>query len=168
MTTEKSPKKMAVPITATTVVSSSLLSSSSSSCSNNIASSDEEEIYNSTDVIGDVDEDSNSNNSSSGGSDTDDTNIIEYDYKYLCRPTLNPWSKSKQGNSNNNNQDRFYGKDERLPMVLAAIMGLQHAFAMVGGLITPALVIFRFSISTDLSLEESMFNLMTFAFLSIH
>lgn len=36
--------------------------------------------------------------------------------------------------------------DEPLPLLLAAIMGLQHAFAMVGGLITVPFVVFRFSV----------------------
>ena len=36
--------------------------------------------------------------------------------------------------------------DEPIPIFLALIMGLQHAFAMVGGLITPPLVIFRFTV----------------------
>lgn len=36
--------------------------------------------------------------------------------------------------------------DEPIPFVLAAIMGLQHAFAMVGGLITPPLVVFKFTV----------------------
>ena len=40
----------------------------------------------------------------------------------------------------------FYSRDEKIPYALAAIMGLQHAFAMVGGLITPPLVIFRFTV----------------------
>jgi NCS2 family nucleobase:cation symporter-2 len=36
--------------------------------------------------------------------------------------------------------------DEPIPILLALIMGLQHAFAMVGGLITPPLVVFRFAV----------------------
>ena len=36
--------------------------------------------------------------------------------------------------------------DEPIPLLLAAIMGLQHAFAMVGGLITPPLVVFKFTV----------------------
>ena len=36
--------------------------------------------------------------------------------------------------------------DEKIPIFLAIIMGLQHSFAMVGGLITPPLVIFRFTV----------------------
>lgn len=36
--------------------------------------------------------------------------------------------------------------DEELPIFLSLIMGLQHCFAMVGGLITPPLVVFRFTV----------------------
>jgi NCS2 family nucleobase:cation symporter-2 len=36
--------------------------------------------------------------------------------------------------------------DEKIPYLLALLMGLQHCFAMVGGLITPPLVIFRFTV----------------------
>jgi len=36
--------------------------------------------------------------------------------------------------------------DEPIPILLAALMGLQHAFAMVGGLITPPLVVFKFTV----------------------
>lgn len=39
--------------------------------------------------------------------------------------------------------------------MLSAIMGLQHAFAMVGGLITPPLVIFKFSVNfTDVATQQ--------------
>lgn len=37
--------------------------------------------------------------------------------------------------------------DEPLPLLLSLVMGLQHAFAMVGGLITPPLTVFRFTIN---------------------
>lgn len=36
--------------------------------------------------------------------------------------------------------------DEKIPLFLALLMGLQHAFAMVGGLVTPPLVVFKFSV----------------------
>lgn len=62
----------------------------------------------------------------------------KYDYSSLCMPTF-PWSKNKS-------PVQFYGKDEPIPIVLALIMGLQHAFAMVGGLITPPLVVFKFTV----------------------
>ena len=42
--------------------------------------------------------------------------------------------------------DRFYPHDEPLPLLLCLVMGLQHAFAMVGGLITPPFVVFKFTI----------------------
>ena len=36
--------------------------------------------------------------------------------------------------------------DDPIPILMAAIMGLQHAFAMVGGLITPPLVVMKFTV----------------------
>ena len=36
--------------------------------------------------------------------------------------------------------------DEKIPIFLALVMGLQHAFAMVGGLITPPLVVMKFAV----------------------
>lgn len=51
-----------------------------------------------------------------------------YDYGYLCMPQV-PWlGKSKP--------PAFLGKDEVLPLLLALIMGLQHALAMVAGIAT--------------------------------
>jgi xanthine/uracil permease len=40
----------------------------------------------------------------------------------------------------------FFGRDAVLPVLVAAVMGLQHAFAMVGGLITPGYVVMKFSV----------------------
>ena len=37
-------------------------------------------------------------------------------------------------------------KDEELPLLMSIFMGLQHAMAMVGGLITPPLVVFKFTV----------------------
>ena len=54
-----------------------------------------------------------------------------YDYASLCMPSL-PWTKKEK-----KPKLQFYSKDEPLPLLLSLIMGLQHAFAMVGGLITP-------------------------------
>ena len=51
-----------------------------------------------------------------------------------------PWSKKKKPVT-------FYPVDEPLPILLSLVMGLQHAFAMVGGLITPPYVVFRFTIN---------------------
>ena len=51
--------------------------------------------------------------------------------------------------------DRFYPHDEPLPLLLSLVMGIQHAFAMVGGLITPPYVVFKFTISfMDVRLQQ--------------
>mmetsp|Transcript_7484 Transcript_7484/g.15379 ORF Transcript_7484/g.15379 Transcript_7484/m.15379 type:complete len:629 (-) Transcript_7484:284-2170(-) len=65
-----------------------------------------------------------------------------YDYKALCMPTL-PYCGSR---SKPAPPTTFYPLDEPLPLLLSLLMGLQHAFAMVGGLITPPYVVFRFTI----------------------
>ncbi|CAJ1951324.1 unnamed protein product [Cylindrotheca closterium] len=63
----------------------------------------------------------------------------KYDYGALCMPNIPFCGKPNQ-------QVNFYGRDEPIPIFLALIMGLQHCFAMVGGLITPPLVVFRFTV----------------------
>jgi len=73
--------------------------------------------------------------------------IGDYDYKSLCLPAM-MLPKGEQ-------KFQFYEKDEALPIFLSIIMGLQHALAMVGGLITPPLVIARFNIDiTDTELQQ--------------
>lgn len=62
-----------------------------------------------------------------------------YDYGSLCMPSV-PCSKNKAA-------ARLYPVDEPLPYFVAMIMGLQHAFAMIGGLITPPYVVFRFTVT---------------------
>jgi uracil-xanthine permease len=61
-----------------------------------------------------------------------------YDYSSMCIPTT-PCSKKEQ-------KANFFPRDEKLPILMAMVMGLQHAFAMVGGLITPPLVVTKFAI----------------------
>ena len=61
-----------------------------------------------------------------------------YEYKTLCMPTT-PWSKTKM-------PVKFYPLDEALPFILSLLMGLQHAFAMVGGIITPPYVVMKFTV----------------------
>jgi len=63
-----------------------------------------------------------------------------YDYGALCMPSL-PWKKNRQ-------PMRFYPLEEPLPLLLSLVMGLQHAFAMVGGLITPPYVVAKFAIDS--------------------
>lgn len=61
-----------------------------------------------------------------------------YAYGPMCMPTL-PWKKSTT-------KLNFYSLDEELPLLMSIMMGLQHAMAMVGGLITPPLVVFKFTV----------------------
>ena len=50
-----------------------------------------------------------------------------YNYKYLCLPSM-PWSRGGVA------PPQFLGKDARLPLLLALVMGFQHALAMVAGM----------------------------------
>lgn len=63
-----------------------------------------------------------------------------YDYSTLCMPSV-PWGKKRH-------PVKFYPLDEPLPLLLSLVMGLQHAFAMVGGLITPPYVVAKFTIDS--------------------
>ncbi|KAG1731131.1 xanthine/uracil permease [Suillus lakei] len=56
----------------------------------------------------------------------------DYDYRWLCLPSL-PTARRKQ--------PPFYGIDDELPLVLAITSGLQHALAMLAGLIVPPILI---------------------------
>ncbi len=59
----------------------------------------------------------------------------DYDYAWLCMPTL-PWKHNGKRTA-----PPFYSLDSELPLLLAAASGLQHALAMLAGLITPPIVI---------------------------
>ncbi|KAL6771374.1 XUV1 [Auxenochlorella protothecoides x Auxenochlorella symbiontica] len=58
----------------------------------------------------------------------------DYDYKYLCMPVW-PFKAGKR------DPPTFFATDAWLGILTAMVMGLQHAMAMVGGLITPPLLI---------------------------
>eukprot|EP00249_Psilotum_nudum_P015149 c25189_g1_i2 orf=522-1490(+) len=67
-----------------------------------------------------------------------------YDWGFLCMPRLPFRGRSKP--------PPFYSKDEDISLVLALIMGLQHALAMVGGIVTAPLIISKtagFSAKTE-------------------
>ncbi|CAO1628804.1 unnamed protein product [Sympodiomycopsis kandeliae] len=59
----------------------------------------------------------------------------EYDWGILFRLRLKPWSKNTTTISKS--ETPFYGLEDDLPILLAALAGLQHALAMLAGLITP-------------------------------
>lgn len=49
--------------------------------------------------------------------------VGEYDYKYLCMP-YNPFSRKGQA------PPPFFAHNEKLSLLVATLMGLQHALAM--------------------------------------
>lgn len=69
--------------------------------------------------------------------------IGDYDYASLCMPNLPYFSKFMPDTKP---KFQFYEKDEKIPLLVSILMGLQHALAMVGGLITPPYVVFRFTV----------------------
>lgn len=74
-----------------------------------------------------------------------------YDYRALCMPHIPFLHKERQ-------KMTFFSPDEALPLLVSALMGLQHAFAMVGGLITPPYVVARFAVDgfpfADVDLQQ--------------
>ncbi|KAE8540316.1 hypothetical protein D1P53_003261 [Cryptococcus gattii VGV] len=66
---------------------------------------------------------------------TKDGWLGDYDYGALMVPYI-PYLTKKQ-----NKELPFYGVNERLPHLLLFLLGLQHALAMVGGLVTPPLLL---------------------------
>ncbi|KAK2743860.1 hypothetical protein FQN55_007080 [Onygenales sp. PD_40] len=59
--------------------------------------------------------------------------IGDYDYAFLFRPNLPFMKKTRRASP-------FFGLDDRMPVVLAVILGLQHALAMLAGVITPPIL----------------------------
>ncbi|KAF9000312.1 xanthine/uracil permease [Cyathus striatus] len=59
--------------------------------------------------------------------------VGDYNYSWLCTPSL-PFMKRER------RMPPFYALDEDLPLILAISSGLQHALAMLAGLITPPII----------------------------
>lgn len=57
----------------------------------------------------------------------------DYDYAFLLRPNIPFMKKSRQAAP-------FFGLNDKMPVVLALILGLQHALAMLAGVITPPIL----------------------------
>ncbi|KAJ6489192.1 xanthine/uracil permease [Mycena vitilis] len=72
-----------------------------------------------------------------------------YDYAWLCTPSL-PFS-------NKSHEPPFYALDAELPIVLAIAVGLQHALAMLAGLITPP-IIFASALNLDSATSSYMIS----------
>lgn len=75
----------------------------------------------------------------------------DYDYAWLCMPAL-PGMKSRK-----RALPPFYALDADLPILLAASCGLQHALAMLAGLIAPP-IIFASSLNLDSATQSYMIS----------
>ncbi|KAG6828312.1 hypothetical protein H0H92_008427 [Tricholoma furcatifolium] len=71
----------------------------------------------------------------------------DYDYVWLCRPSLPFLSKPRP--------PPFYALDADLPLVLAITSGLQHALSMLAGIITPP-IIFASALNLDAATSTYM------------
>ncbi|KAK2608543.1 hypothetical protein QQS21_002889 [Conoideocrella luteorostrata] len=60
--------------------------------------------------------------------------IGDYDYAFLFRPTLPFMTKS-------NYRSPFFGINDKMPVFLGLLLGLQHALAMLAGVIAPPLIL---------------------------
>ncbi|KFY48965.1 hypothetical protein V495_00867 [Pseudogymnoascus sp. VKM F-4514 (FW-929)] len=65
---------------------------------------------------------------------TRDGLIGDYDYGFLLRPNLPFMKKSPY-------QAPFFGLNDKMPVALGMLLGLQHALAMLAGVITPPLIL---------------------------
>jgi hypothetical protein len=65
---------------------------------------------------------------------TKDGLIGDYDYAFLFRPNLPFMRKSLQAAP-------FFGLNDKMPVLLAMLLGFQHALAMLAGIITPPLIL---------------------------
>ncbi|RUS15460.1 NCS2 family nucleobase:cation symporter-2 [Endogone sp. FLAS-F59071] len=59
----------------------------------------------------------------------------DYNFAFLCLPNI-PFLRPKT-----KTPPPFFGLNTRLPIVLTVIMGLQHALAMLSGIVTPPLIL---------------------------
>ncbi|TFK46996.1 Xanthine/uracil permease [Heliocybe sulcata] len=83
--------------------------------------------------------------------------VGDYDYAWLCMPTL-PFSYgSAAARKARRRSPPFYALDAELPLVLAMTTGLQHALAMLAGLITPP-IIFASSLNLDAATSAYMIS----------
>ena len=65
---------------------------------------------------------------------TKDGLIGDYDYAFLFRPDIPFLRRSCR-------PAPFFGLNDRLPVLLAMLLGFQHALAMLAGIITPPLIL---------------------------
>ncbi|KAJ4404380.1 hypothetical protein N0V91_005901 [Didymella pomorum] len=67
---------------------------------------------------------------------TKDGWIGDYDYLYLVTPNIWPLNRRYK-----NYKAPFYGLNDRVPLLLTLLLGLQHALCMIGSIVSPPLAI---------------------------
>lgn len=67
---------------------------------------------------------------------TRDGLLGDYNYGVLFRPNIPFMSKGSGGG-----KSPFFGLNDRMPVFLGLLLGLQHALAMLAGIITPPLIL---------------------------
>lgn len=82
---------------------------------------------------------------------TKDGLIGDYDYAFLFTPSI-PFVR-RRGQA-----APFFGLNDRLPVFLAVLLGLQHALAMLAGVITPPIIL---ASSANLSAELQQYLVST-------
>lgn len=65
---------------------------------------------------------------------TKDGLVGDYDYAFLFTPSIPFLRRRVQAAP-------FFGLNDRLPVLLALLLGLQHALAMLAGIITPPIIL---------------------------
>lgn len=77
--------------------------------------------------------------------------VGNYDYAFLFRPNL-PFMKRERRAA------PFFGLHDRMPVLLAALLGFQHALAMLAGIITPPIILAN---AANLTLEMQQYLVST-------
>ncbi|KAH6638454.1 purine permease [Boeremia exigua] len=67
---------------------------------------------------------------------TKDGWVGDYDYLYLITPNIWPLNRKYK-----DYKAPFYGMNDRVPLLLTLILGLQHALCMIGSIVSPPLAI---------------------------
>ena len=60
--------------------------------------------------------------------------IGDYDYAFLFKPNLPFFKKTRRAAP-------FFGLNDSMPVVLALLLGFQHALSMLAGIITPPIIL---------------------------
>ncbi|KAF2639209.1 purine permease [Massarina eburnea CBS 473.64] len=80
---------------------------------------------------------------------TKDGWIGDYDYIYLITPNVWPLNRKYK-----DYKAPFYGTNDRVPVLLTLLLGLQHALTMIGSIVSPPLAIASGALNFDSAMTE--------------